>query len=117
MTVAECALDTGRGIGRACPAHGYIHGRLEPRPVCDGCGAADFVVLVGTDFGARYCRSCRRTGGPQWQAAEPAANGYPLVNGKEQAKKNVLAAAATDGDPAKKGVSPEKRGEIQGDRR
>lgn len=67
MTAAQCAFVTGRGLGHPCPTHGYIHGRLEARPACDSCGAGDLVVLVGTGFGGRYCRTCRRTGGPRWE--------------------------------------------------
>jgi hypothetical protein len=55
----------GRG-GGSCPACGHAHGHLELHPPCDACGVTDQVVMLVTAAGARYCRACRRTGGPQW---------------------------------------------------
>jgi hypothetical protein len=43
-----------------------IHGRLEPSPPCDACGATNQTVMVIGADGGRYCRTCRRTGGPKW---------------------------------------------------
>jgi hypothetical protein len=53
--------------GRRCLACGFAHGRLEPNPPCDGCGDVGQTCMLVTVFGARYCRSCRRTGGPRWE--------------------------------------------------
>jgi hypothetical protein len=42
---------------RACPLHGYVHGRLEPDP-CSRCGSDDWLVsVVGTDK-LRRCARC-----------------------------------------------------------
>lgn len=64
---AECNLGRANE-GLHCQACGYVHGKLEPRPPCDACGATDQVVMVVGIDGGRYCRTCRRIGGPPWGA-------------------------------------------------
>ena len=40
-----------------CPACGYIHGTLGPRPACADCGATDrTIMLVVADVGRRCAR-------------------------------------------------------------
>lgn len=103
----QCALDNGRGLSYPCPTHGYVHGQLEPRPTCDGCGAAGLTVLVGTTFGAMYCRACRRTGGPAW---EPTGGSLPAT-AEKPALCNARNLPVTDGERARNRVSPDKRQE------
>ena len=62
---ADPTCTIGRGDG-PCPACNHVHARLEPRPPCDACGATDETLLIVTPNGGRYCRRCRREGGPRW---------------------------------------------------
>ena len=41
-----------------CLGCGFIHGAIEPRPPCSGCGRTDWIVTKVTDDGDRFCPRC-----------------------------------------------------------
>jgi len=41
-----------------CPICGYVHGTLEPRVPCDGCGSTDRTAMLVMENGARFCSDC-----------------------------------------------------------
>lgn len=67
-----------------CPTCGYIHGAMESRPPCNGCGRVNTVVTLVMDDGSRHCFRCLAGGPPENRGAAGELQGKAVQASKSR---------------------------------